>query len=465
MKMSEKKQERKKWYILPQVAIRILIIGILTSVLQPLLGAPPLLGIQNSEYVQQQKSFIKGTVRDSSGEPLSGVSVVVDGTSIGTSTDIDGHFEIDVINIHENSELVFSYIGFKTIKKKIGKLKNINVVLLEDMELLDEVVVVGYGSLKKTDVSTSIASLKSKDFNLGGSQDPLSVLEGRIAGFSVTRTNGVDPNSSVSMQLRGVTSLKGSAEPLVVIDGMPSANMDLLQANDIESIEVLKDGSAAAIYGSKANAGVILITTKSGKKGKTKIEFSSALTKHFIARSPEFLTASEYRTYKNDPNNVKGGQMVDYGYSTDFFDAILDKDNLSQSYDLAVSGGSEKMNYRASVFYNNYQGIDIHNDRKKYGARFSLNTKGWNDMLSFQMNAATSFVDADLLRGMWENALMRNPTSPIRNEDGTFFEMEKETNPVGYFEQQSYFRDQSSTSVGSKVILSPIKDLVLRDLV
>ncbi len=405
-----------------------------------------------------QKGYtLKGVVKDQSGEPLGGVSIVVKGTTIGTSSDWDGNFTLEVPE--KNTLLSFSFIGFKSRDVALNGQQNLTVILSEDTELLDEVIVVGYGSMKKSEISTSVASLKPSDFNMGGARDPMSVLEGKIAGLTITRTGGVNPNAGVAMQLRGVTSLTGSASPLMVIDGIPGGNTDLLQPEDIESIEVLKDGSAAAIYGSRANAGVILVTTKSGKKGVPQIDFSTYLTHHYVSHKPDFMSADQYRAYKNDPDNAKAGQMTDYGYSTDFFDQILDKNNLSQSYNLAVSGGSESANYRASVFYNNFLGVGLHNSRKNYGGRFALNAKGWEDMLSLQMNMATNFNDADLLGGMWESAFTRNPTSPVYNEDGTFFETEKETNPVGYFEQRSYKRDQQTTSANAKAMLTPIENL------
>lgn len=407
---------------------------------------------------QAQKGYtVKGTVKDQYGDPLGGVSIIVKGTTIGTSSDMDGNFTLNVPE--KKTTLAFSFIGFMTKDMALNGQNDLMIVLSEDTELLDEVVVVGYGSMKKSEISTSVASLKPTDFNLGGARDPMSVLEGKIAGLSITRKDGVNPNAGVAMQLRGVTSLTGDKSPLMVIDGIPGGNTDLLQPDDIESIEVLKDGSAAAIYGSRANAGVILVTTKSGKKGSTQVEYSTYFTHHYVAERADFMDAAEYRAYKNDPTNPKGGQMTDYGHTTDFFDQIINKSNLSQNHNLAVSGGSENANYRASLFYNNFEGIGLHNSRRNYGGRVAINAKGWEDMLALQMNIATNFNDADMLGGQWESALTRNPTAPIYNEDGTYFETEKETNPVGFFNQRTQTRDQQTTSANAKAVLTPIKDL------
>ena len=227
---------------------------------------------------QQSDVEITGKVTNVEGDPLIGVSIVEKGSANGIVTDIDGNYRISV---KPGSILEFSYVGFKKLERPVRKSDNVmNVVLEEDNQLLDEVVVVGYGSMKRSDIATAISSVKPEDMNLAGanSRDVRQLLDGKVAGLSITRTNGSNPNNGVAVQMRGVVSVNGDIAPLVVIDGIPGGNLDLLRSEDIETIDVLKDGSAAAIYGSRANAGVILITTKRGTKGRTSVDYSTYLT-------------------------------------------------------------------------------------------------------------------------------------------------------------------------------------------
>lgn len=248
---------------------------------------------QAEVHALAQKGYtVKGIVKDQLGEPLGGVSIVVKGTTVGTTTDLDGNFTLNVPG--NNVTLSFSFIGFKSQEVSLKGQTDLNIVLSEDAEMLDEVVVVGYGSMKRSDVATAISSVKPEDMNLAGanSRDVRQLLDGKVAGLSITRTNGSNPNNGVAVQMRGVVSVNGDIAPLVVIDGIPGGNLDLLRSEDIESIDVLKDGSAAAIYGSRANAGVILITTKRGSKGKTSVDYSTYLT-HYWGIERRFHGATE----------------------------------------------------------------------------------------------------------------------------------------------------------------------------
>ena len=220
----------------------------------------PEMGNMEIHQIAQQSSTIKGVVKDQKGEPLIGVSIVVKGTTNGTASDFDGNFTLDV---PDNSTLVFSFIGFKPQEVRYTGQKTLNIVLAEDSETLDEVVVVGYGSQKKGEITSSVTSVKASDFNKAPVVNPMQLVEGRVAGLTVSR-GSTDPNGEVKVQMRGASSLKGSNEPLVIIDGMPG-NMTSLNAiapEDIEAIDVLKDGSAAAIYGTRGNNGVIIVSTR-----------------------------------------------------------------------------------------------------------------------------------------------------------------------------------------------------------
>lgn len=408
--------------------------------------------------VDQSSVTITGFVHDANNEPLIGVTVSVKGTNKATMTDIDGKFTISVPN--GNAILEFTYVGYTKQAVAVDGKTNINVELKEDTKLLDEVVVVGYGSMKKSDVATAITTVKPENFNRGGGRDVKSLLEGRVAGLTVTRNEGSDPTSGVAVQMRGVVSISGSVGPLIVIDGIPGGNVDLLRDDDIESIEVLKDGSAAAIYGSRANGGVIIITTKKGQAGVTNVEYSTYFLRYSKAKDPGFLNASQYRALRSELNDPS--YMADYGGDTDWYDEIMDKNNLSQSHNLSVSGGTNSGTfYRASLYYSDLNGIAKANQRQQYGGRISLTTKAYDNMLTIQANLSTNFSYMDKLGNEgWESALKFNPTAPIHNSDGTYFEIDsKDENKVARLEQQKKKRTQQTTSLDTKFTLEPIKNL------
>ncbi|GET35181.1 SusC/RagA family TonB-linked outer membrane protein [Prolixibacter bellariivorans] len=402
---------------------------------------------------------VTGTVTDTQGQPLPGVSIQIKGTAIGTITDAEGNYRF--AHVPENSVLVFSFMGMQKQAIPVkGKIR-LDAVMQETTIGIDEVVAIGYGTLKRSDIATAITSLKPAEFNRAGNRDVRSLLEGKIAGLTVTRTGGSSPTEGVAIQLRGVVSVNGSRSPLVVIDGIPGGNVDLLRPEDIESIEVLKDGSAAAIYGSSANAGVILITTKKGMQGATRVEYATFVTRYYQKNTPDFLDAGQFRAAMAGLGYDESA--YDRGGDTDMYNAIIDDENLSQSHNLSVSGGNEHTVYRASVYYNNLNGIALANEREQYGARMSLQTKGFNDMLTFQSNLATNYNNMNMLGNEgWEAAARANPTNPMYNPDGTFYEdMASDENKYARLHQQKNKRLQETTSLDAKVILEPLTDLKL----
>ena len=240
-----------------------------------------------------QNITITGKVTDTTGEPLIGVTIQVQGTTNGTITDMDGNFTLE--DVVPDGILDISYVGMESQEVAVNGQTNIEVTLKEDTEMLEEVVVVGYGTMDRREVTSSIKTVSARDFNPGGARNPLDLIQGKVAGLNMTRTQGGNPNSNVDIQLRGVTSLTGTRNPLIVIDGVPGGNLDLLQQDDIESFNVLKDGSAAAIYGTRANAGVILITTKKGAAGDPQFNYSTYLHHESVSDKPDILSASEFR--------------------------------------------------------------------------------------------------------------------------------------------------------------------------
>ena len=212
-----------------------------------------------------QQARITGKVTDAStGEGMPGASVLVKGTTRGIVTDLDGNFAIEASS---TDVLVFSFIGYNTVEETVGTRTSINLTLSESVQGLNEVIVVGYGTQEKKEITSAVASIKAEDFNRGTVNDPSQLLQGKVAGLNISRPGG-NPNGGFNIRLRGISSFGANAEPLIVIDGVIGASLSTVDPNDIESMDVLKDGSAAAIYGTRGSAGVILVTTKSGKKGK-----------------------------------------------------------------------------------------------------------------------------------------------------------------------------------------------------
>lgn len=379
-------------------------------------------------------------------EGLPGVNVIIKGIKKGTVTDADGHYRIIVPS--EESILVFSSVGFVSKEVTVANQQVIDVVMEADVTALKEIVVIGYGTQKREEVTSSVASVQSEDFNAGGVRSPLDLIQGKVAGLNITRTQGNNPNSSADIQLRGVTSLRGTTTPLIVIDGIPGANLDLLQQDDIESIDVLKDGSAAAIYGTRGNAGVILITTKKGKAGEPRFDYSTYFQRETLDRKPNFLTANEYR------NLISQGLIdanEDMGSSTDLYDQLIDKKNFSQYHNFAASGGSYNSNYRAAIYFNEANGIARENGREQFGGRLNINQSGVQDRLDLQLNLATNFNKANLLGGGggdFEQAIQRNPTAPVYNPDGTFVETQafNNYNPISRLVNRINERDQQTFS-------------------
>jgi len=378
-------------------------------------------------FALQAQKNLSGSVEDSEGEPLIGATIQVVGQSnVGTTTDFDGHFEL---RLPEGSnEILVSYVGFHSQNIVIDEAEtDVRIVMQPDNLILDEVVVVGYGTQRRREVTSAITKVGTEEFNQGGVRSPLDLIQGKVAGLTITRTQGNNPNSSTAIQLRGVTSLTGSISPLIVIDGIPGGNLDMLQQDDIESFDVLKDGSAAAIYGTRANGGVILITTKKGRAGDPHFEYSTYFQREMVDRKPNYLSAEQFRDL------IKEGIISsdqDYGSSSDLYDALINRNNMSQYHYLSASGGGFSTNYRASVYYNDAQGIAKQNGRQEFGGRLNINQRGLQDRLRLQLNLASNFNNANLLggkTGYFEQAVQRNPTAPII-EDGEFVETQAYNN-------------------------------------
>lgn len=403
-----------------------------------------------------QSRIITGKVTETPGNtPLPGVTVQVKGATKGTQTGPDGSYKLEVPQ--GATTLVFTFVGYKKEEVPINASGATNVSLTADVTALKDVVVVGYGTQKKTEVTSAVTSITADDFRQSGARNALDLVQGKVAGLQITRTSGTNPNSGVSIQLRGVTSLTGTSSPLVVIDGIPGGNLDLLQQDDIESISVLKDGSAAAIYGTQANGGVILVTTKKGRKGPARVDYNTYFRKEYVQRRPDFLSADEFAA------KIASGEIIaeDKGHRTDFVDLLVNHQNLSQYHNLAVSGGNENSNYRASMYYQNLDGILKENARRQYGARLSITSKGLDDRLTTQINLATNFNKANLLGsgGSLGGYYSFQPTYSPYNPDGSWYFETTSTNELARLYQQSNKRQQQTSSGDARLTLDIVKGL------
>ena len=390
---------------------------------------------------------VQGVVRDEDGQPVPGVSVKVKGASTVVATDANGRFTIAAPSA--TAVLVFTFIGYETTEVTVGNQTNITVNLKPSSTTLQtvDVVAVGYGTLDKKEVTSAVSHVDAAEFRQSGSRNPLDLVQGKVPGLVLTRPSGSNPNSGVSVQLRGAVSVAGSSSPLFVIDGIPDANPDLLQQDDIESIDVLKDGSGAAIYGTRANAGVIIITTKKGKAGPPTFNYSTYFRKEYLNNQQEFLTADDFRA------RIASGDIKqkDFGSNTDFYDQLINHGNLSQNHNLSLSGGSDKSSYRASLNYRDLQGISLENGRKEYTLRLNINQKGFNDRLSAQFNLATNFNNANMLGGGgWESESAKNPTLSNFNPNGSYRYDLTSTNEYARLFMETNKRKQQTSSADAK---------------
>ena len=367
------------------------------------------LGFFSLSYLHAQPRTLQGVVKDTRGETIIGANVVVTGnTQIGTITDIDGNFTLSVPA--GDASITVSYIGYIAKTLPITGKNRIEVILNEDTQNLDEVVVIGYGTVAKKELTSAVSHVSSKDFlNVAGS-NPIMQIQGKVSGVSITNTAAADPNSASTIQVRGITSRnKEALGPLIVIDGVPGGNLQNINENDIESIDILKDGAASAIYGTQGSNGVVIITTK---KGSTDGSFKTTYNGYINIIAPkqelEVLSADEFRQHLP----ARGS---DFDASTDWMDAIM-QTGYMHSHTLSVSGGNARNNYRATVDVRNGEGIDIRSDRKEIGARLAINHSSPNDLYRITLNVSPRKVDynnSDMW--MFQQALTLNPTMPIKD--------------------------------------------------
>ncbi len=360
---------------------------------------------------------VTGKVVDNGGLPLPGVNVMEKGTMNGTITDIDGKFKLTV---QEGATLAISFIGFTAQEVAVADQSEFNITLMEDMIGLDEVVAIGYGSLKKSNVTGSVTSLELEDFNQGAINDPLSMIQGKVPGLTMTRSG--DPTRGVKMSLRGPSSFRSGAgqEPLYVIDGVVGASLDLVAPESIESMEVLRDAASTAIYGARAANGVIMIKTKRGEEGAAVVNYSTYISWDKIANTIDVLSADEYRAF-NQQNGLEIDDNFD-GVETDWVDEVS-QTGLSHNHNIGISGGNNNTTYAASVTYQDKEGVIKTSSQEKFIVRANIQQKAINNRLTLGFDVSSSVKEQNKVRGeVYLNMLRYQPTVPIKNEDGSYFQ-------------------------------------------
>lgn len=354
-------------------------------------------------------SHIHGHITDSKGEPVVGAFVFISGTQTGTNTDIDGAYSLDIPQNIKSPVISVSCIGYNTVQMKVGSSENIDITLKDSIEFLDQAVVIGYGTLDRKEVTSSIASVSADEMMKGvGGADITKSLQGKIGGLVIGQTKGV--NSSPKLQLRGMASIAAGQDPLVVIDGFPGGDIRSLNPDDIKSIDVLKDASAGAIYGTRAAAGVILITTKSGTdtEGRLSLSYSAELLHRQAYGKPDVLSAEEY---------IANGVGKDYGSRTDWWDEAINRKNFSQKHNVSVNFGTQKANVYSSFFYEKQDGIATGEWRKDFGGRLNAKYTMFEGWFEIRTNVDYRQAKRNNQGAYFGQALLNNPTRSPYDEN------------------------------------------------
>lgn len=408
---------------------------------------------------------ISGIVLNEKKEPVAGASVLIQGTNIGTTTDANGRFHLSVPG-NEMVVLHISSVGYQAQTIEVNaNTASVSVTLNTNIGGLNEIVIIGYGTQRKGDITSSVASVKAGNFIKGSVKDAAQLIQGKVAGLTVVTPNG-DPTSTSQIILRGQSTLMGANQnPLVLIDGVPG-DLKMITPQDIESIDVLKDGSAAAIYGTRGTNGVIFITTKrAGANNKTTVEYSAYASVQTIARKLAMSTAADMRS--QIASGFRQNQLIDQGASTDWLKEITRKP-ISQDHNLTVRGGNSTTNYLASLSYDNLQGLFLKSYNQVFSARADFNHSMFNNKLKLNLNL---FSSSRKLNGFntydYLQALRQNPTAPVKNSDGTWFqELSKfeYQNPVSDLRESDGQTNEALSRYNATVTYSPIKGLKLSSL-
>ena len=410
----------------------------------PTLAASETSSSPKVENVQQNEVTVKGVVKNANGEAIIGASVIEKGNAKnGTVTDIDGNY---TLKVKRGATLTISYIGYISQETKGG-----NIILEEDLKSLNEVVVIGYGTQKKADVTSAVVSVKAEDFTKGNFNDAGDLIKGKVAGLTITRPSG-DPGATTQISLRGIATVSGNAQPLVLVDGVPGS-LSSVPPENIASIDVLKDASAAAIYGTRGAGGVIIITTKTGQREqRTEVTYNGYVSFSTWAKKADFMTSSDIRAGKTTFN--------DEGYDTDWLDAIS-RVGVTQNHSISLSGGNVKTSYFGNFTYRKAEGVMKKTGNESMSVAFDMSHWMLNDMLklNIKVNADQYQYDVNDATTIYRQAVIRNPTSPIWNEDGSYNEgsLLQYWNPVSLQNEQSGKNKSQTVKMTGNLTFEPIK--------
>lgn len=395
---------------------------------------------------------ITGTVVDKTGEPIIMANILEKGTVNGTVTDIDGHFAIDVAGTE--SVLVVSYLGYVSQEVKVGNQTTLKIVLEENVSLLDEVVVIGYGTQKKADVTSSISSIKADEFNTGAILDAGQLVQGKVAGLQISLPSG-DPTASTSVLLRGFSTVVGSTDPLILVDGVPGS-FSTVAPEDIASIDVLKDGSSTAIYGTRGTNGVIIITTKGiSKEAKSSIEYNGYISSSSWLKRPDFLSASDLREKFDEGFSWSGANDADYGANTDWLDKIS-RTAISHVSNLTLRGGTDKNGYLATVTYDKKEGVMKTSGADNIRARMQFMHSMFDNKLSTNITLNANEENTDMPNNydyIYRQACIQNPTQPVYDENGN------------YVERKVYFYDNPVSYLNERIGMSRSRNLMATGII
>lgn len=413
--------------------------------------------------VLAQNTFSGKVLDKVSGQPIPGVNINVQGSTVGTSTDLDGKFQLP--NVKKGDVVVFSFVGYKSQTVEFKSQQSITVSLEEDASQLKEVVIqVGYGTVKKKDATGAVTTLTSKDFNKGPVTSADQMIQGKVAGLQIINGGG-SPGEGATIRIRSGSSLSASNDPLYVIDGLPVAAggvqggknpLSTINQNNIESITVLKDASATAIYGSRASNGVIIITTKKGKSGEVKVTYNGNLQVSEIADQVDTLTPSQFRDIVNTRGNATQQALMGMA-NTDWQDEIF-RTAIGTDNNISLTGGTDNIVYRASVGYANLNGILKRDNMERTTMGVNVTGNFFDKHLKIEVNNNTSLINSNYSNsGAIGSAIRFDPTQPVRNADGTFFQWYNSPteinqlsgrNPVSLIEQFNNFGN-SYRSIGN----------------
>ena len=369
-------------------------------------------------FAYAQQGTVKGKVVDDDGVPIAGASVMQKGTTNGGYTDVDGNYEISVNNM-KSGVLQFTFVGFNTVEETVNGRSTIDVKMNQSVINLGEAVAVGYGTQTRREITGSIANVSEENFNKGVTRDAADLLQGKVAGLQITTGSG-DVTRGAQIRLRGTSTLQNDQGPMIVIDGVPGGDMSTVSPTDIASISVLKDASSAAIYGSRAAGGVILITTKRGSGSNTQVSYNGYVTIDKVANKPDLMNAAEWRAANKELGNDVSA-YDSYTADTDWFDEVL-RTGVSQNHSLSLSGGTGHSNYRASYTYLDRKGIARDNYMKRHSFRFQVQQRALQDKLRFGLTASANLSDSRRPDAS-DYILAYNmlPVFPVFNEDGSYF--------------------------------------------